>query len=134
MQRHFRIKVEGRDYDVVVEEITDESSGLYPDRATMGAVSAETSQPAGVSPAPETAARTGPPSAGQGDVVSPLAGIVLSIDVELGAAVQADTRVVTLEAMKTKTLVAAGQAGKVSAIAVSVGQGVESGQLMLTIA
>lgn len=70
---------------------------------------------------------------GPGDVVSPLAGIVLSIDVKLGAGVKAETRVVTLEAMKTKTMVAAGRAGTVSAIAVDAGQGVEVGQALLTI-
>ena len=58
----------------------------------------------------------------------------MSVDVEVGAAVEPDTRVITLEAMKTKTTVAAGREGKVSAIAVSAGQGVEAGQPLLTIA
>ncbi len=74
------------------------------------------------------------PAAGPGDVVSPLAGVVLSIEVALGATVDADTPVATLEAMKTKTMVKAGRSGKVSAIAVSTGQAVEAGQALLTIA
>ena len=73
-------------------------------------------------------------AAGPGDVVSPLAGVVLSIDVALGAAVDADTPVATLEAMKTKTMVKAGRSGTVTAIAVSTGQAVEAGQTLLTIA
>ena len=67
-------------------------------------------------------------------MVSPLAGVVLSIDVELGASVDADTPVATLEAMKTKTMVKAGRTGTVRAIAVSAGQAVEAGQALLTIA
>ena len=134
MQRRFKISVGGHDYDVVVEEIADDSGGLYPDRGTMRAVPAEPSQPASAPVAPETAADTPQQPAGPGDVVSPLAGIVLSVDVEVGTVVEAWTRVVTLEAMKTKTMVTAGRAGKVSAIAASAGQGVEAGQMLLTIA
>jgi biotin carboxyl carrier protein len=133
MRRRFKISVEGHDYDVVVEEVTDDGGGLYPDRGTMRSAPAEPSQTAGVSVAPATAAGAARPATGPGDVLSPLAGIVQSIDVKLGAAVKAETRVVTLEAMKTKTMVAAGRAGTVSAIAVDPGQGVEVGQALLTI-
>ena len=73
-------------------------------------------------------------AAGPGDVVSPIAGVVLTIDVQVGAQVEESTQVAALEAMKTKTVVTAGRAGKVTAIAVSVGQGVEAGQALLTIA
>ena len=137
MQRRFKISVEGHEYDVVVEEIADEGGGLYPDRETMRAAPAQPSRPAAasaaVAPPAASAPAAGPPAAGPGDVVSPLAGIVLSIDVEVGALVDEDAKVATLEAMKTKTMVKAGRAGKVSAIAVSAGQGVEAGQTLLTI-
>ena len=65
--------------------------------------------------------------------MSPLAGMLLSIDVAMGAAVEADTQVATLEAMKTKTLVKAGRSGKVTAIAAKAGQAVEAGQVLVTI-
>ena len=134
MQRRFKISVEGRDYDVVVEEVPEEGVGLYPDRGSMRPVQAESSRPAEVAPPAEAAAGKPAPAAGPGDVVSPIAGVVLSIEVQVGAQVDAETRVASLEAMKTKTIVTAGRAGKVSAIAVSVGQGVEAGQPLLTIA
>ena len=133
MQRRFKISVEGHDYDVVVEEVIDDSSGLYPDRGSMRSVQTAASQSVSAPAAPATAAGPSRQAAGPGDVVSPLAGIVQSIDVAIGAAVEDDTPVVTLEAMKTKTMVTAGRAGKVSAIAVSAGQGVEAGQTLLTI-
>ncbi len=134
MQRRFKISVEGRDYDVVVEEILDDSSDLYPDRGAMRSIPAEQSRPVSAPVSPSTTASPAPQTAGPGDVVSPLAGVVLSIDVEVGTAVEPDTRVITLEAMKTKTIVAAGREGKVSAIAVTAGEGVEAGQPLLTIA
>ncbi len=137
MRRRFKINVEGHDYDVVVEEIIEDAGGLYPDRDTMRAGPSQPGAPAGVVTASATAATTAAdtrPAAGPGDVVSPLAGVVLSIDVALGAAVDADTPVATLEAMKTKTMVKAGRSGTVRAIAVSTGQAVEAGQALLTIA
>ncbi|MDJ0972232.1 MAG: acetyl-CoA carboxylase biotin carboxyl carrier protein subunit [Kiloniellales bacterium] len=133
MQRRFKISVEGRDYDVVVEEVTEDSGGLYPDRDTMRAAPVQTSRPAAGVTAPTAATANPRPTAGAGDVVSPLAGVVVSIDVEAGAQVEAETRVATLEAMKTKTMVKAGRSGKVSAIAVGAGEAVEAGQTLLTI-
>lgn len=133
MQRRFKISVEGHDYLVVVEEMPEEGVGLYPDRGSMRAAPVQSSRSADVtSPAP--AAGKPALAAGPGDVVSPIAGVVLTIEVDVGAQVEAETRVASLEAMKTKTIVTAGRAGKVSAIAVSVGQGVEAGQALLTIA
>ena len=124
MQRRFKINVEGHDYDVVVEEVTDEAGGLYPDRQTMRAAP-QSSRPVSAPAAPPAPAAEAQPAAGPGDVVSPLAGVVLSIDVEQGA---------TLEAMKTKTMVKAGRSGKVTEVAATAGQAVEAGQKLLTIA
>jgi len=133
MQRRFKISVDGRDYDVVVEEVTEDAGGLYPDRDTMRAAPAQPIRPATGVTAPAAATAKPRPAAGPSDVVSPLAGVVVSIDVEAGATVDAETRVATLEAMKTKTMVKAGRSGKVSAIAVSAGEAVEAGQALLTI-
>ncbi len=133
MQRRFKISVEGRDYDVVVEEVTEDAGGLYPDRDTMRAAPAQASRPAAGVTAPAAATAKPRPAAGPGDVVSPLAGVVVSIDVEAGATVDTETRVATLEAMKTKTMVKAGRSGKVSDIAVGAGEAVEAGQTLLTI-
>ena len=129
MQRRFKVSVDGHEYDVAVTEVSEGPGNLYPDQGTMEAAR----------PAVAVAARGAPlqmptrPTAGAGDVVSPIAGVVVSVDVALGAKVEATTRVVTLEAMKTKTFVSAGCAGAVSAIAVESGDAVEPGQALLTI-
>jgi len=130
MQRRFKITVDGHEYDVAVTEVSDAPGNLYPDQGSM-----EGARPAVTAEAARGVPRQVPPreTAAPGDVVSPIAGVVVSIDVALGAKVEAATRVATLEAMKTKTFVNAGRAGTVSAIAVGTGDPVEPDQTLLTI-
>ncbi len=130
MQRKFKITVDDRDYDVTVVEVTEDGGSLYPDRGTMHAAPVRPTDAAPAAPAAEPAKDHG---AGPGDVVSPLAGIVLAVEVAVGHTVGEDTHVVTLEAMKTKTVVTAGRAGKVTGILVKPDQAVEAGQPLLTV-
>jgi len=75
-------------------------------------------------------APTAQPSAPAGDNVvnSPLAGSVISFDVEVGQNVSAGDKLVTLEAMKMNTYVTAEKGGKVTAILAKVGEHVAEGQ------
>ena len=139
MQRRFKISVDGHEYDVAVTEVIEGPGNLYPDRGTMDtarAAAGETARPAAAANAAQGVLRqTAPkPAAGPDDVVSPIAGVVVSIDIALGATVEASTRVATLEAMKTKTFVNAGRNGTIGNIAVAAGDSVEPGQTLLTIA
>ncbi|MCD8482497.1 MAG: acetyl-CoA carboxylase biotin carboxyl carrier protein subunit [Verrucomicrobia bacterium] len=86
----------------------------------------------GAAPAPAAAAKS-PAAAGAGDVTSPLAGKVVSIDAPVGTAVKAGDKVITLEAMKMNTVVSASSDGTVKAILVNPGDSVEEGQPLLTI-
>ena len=129
MQRRFKISVDGREYDVAVVEVSDDSQLLYPE-PQLG--TAEPALPEAPAAAPAAAAAPRPES-GPGDVLCPIAGVVFSIDVAVGAEVAEGTKVITLEAMKTKTIVAADRPGKVTAIAVTAGDAVEPGQPLLTI-
>jgi biotin carboxyl carrier protein len=72
-------------------------------------------------------------AAGSGDVTSPLAGKVDSIDVKIGQVVKEGENVVTLEAMKMKTYVTASCSGTVTSINVNVGDSVEEDQSLVTI-
>ena len=130
MQRRFKVSVDGHEYDVAVTEVADGPGNLYPDRGSM-----EAARPAVASAAAPSLSQQAPPkpTAGAGDVVSPIAGVVVSVDVAPGDKVDAASRVVTLEAMKTKTFVSAGRVGTVGAIAVESGDAVEPGQALLTI-
>jgi biotin carboxyl carrier protein len=63
-----------------------------------------------------------------------MGGVVASIAVKEGQAVSQGDRIAELEAMKMKVPVMAGCSGKVTRIAVAVGDAVESGQVLVVIA
>jgi len=131
MLRKLKITVDGRPYTVTVEDMSDEGSHWYPEPG----MAAEAERPAAPAPAPaaRAPAPAAPAAAGAGDEVSPLSGVVVSIDVTVGQEVKEGDKIATLEAMKMKTVVSAHRSGKVSNIAVKPGDGVEAGQVLLTI-
>jgi glutaconyl-CoA/methylmalonyl-CoA decarboxylase subunit gamma len=119
--RKLRVTVDGKPYEVVVEEMDGAApapAGPVPAAATGASVSAP------VAPAPSAGAA----SAGPGEVPSPLAGRVVSINCKVGESVEAGATLITLEAMKMNTFVQAPAAGKVEAVLVKEGDGVEEGQ------
>ena len=134
MLRHLRITVDGKPYDVVVEDVSEDAGGsLYPAPGTMAQAAraaAPVSAPAPV--AAPSAGATGPASAN--DKLAPLGGTVLEVAVKAGDADKAGDKVIVIEAMKMKTVVTAHKDGTVSNVAVKVGDAVESGQVLVTIA
>jgi biotin carboxyl carrier protein len=135
MERKLRITVDGRKYDVTVEDLSDVSSLPY---SQPGMVYMPPAAPAAFAP-PATASAPAPvpkPAgpAAAGDVVCTLGGVVESILVTLGQQVNAGDRVAVIEAMKMKTPMVAHTSGKVEAILVKVGEGVETGQVLLKLA
>ena len=130
MQRKFRITVENKTYDVTVEDIADDGGTLYPSPGLMTAATTP-AEAAEAAPAPSAAPATA--AAGPGDEVSPLAGVVVSLEVAVGQSVNEGDKIATIEAMKMKTAVVAHRAGSVTNIAVKPGDGVEAGQVLMTI-
>ncbi|MGC9451908.1 MAG: biotin/lipoyl-containing protein [Oceanipulchritudo sp.] len=129
MKKQFRITLNGKSYEVVAEIIGEEEAAPTAP-AGAGARSARSASAAPVAPesAPKAAA-----SGEAGDVPSPLAGKVVSVDVAIGAQIQAGQKVMTLEAMKMNTVVSSPAAGTVKAIHVSAGDSVEEGQPLLSL-
>lgn len=129
MLKKFKINVDGRSYDVTVEE----ENG--PSHRTVSNIS--TPVVAALAPivplAPVPSAPLAPLPAGVGDVVAPLAGVVDSIDVRIGQTVNVGDKVAILEAMKMKTEVFAKIAGTISHISVKPSESVDTGQIILTI-
>ena len=121
--RKFRITVDGRSYSVVVEDL-----GGVADPAPAAPTSAA---PALTPAAPAPPA---PSAAGAGSVVAPLGGVVDSVDVTLGSVIAVGDKVTIIEAMKMKTDLRSHVACKVTNIAVVVNQGVETGQVLMTVA
>lgn len=120
--KKLRITINGKSYDVDVE-ILGEPTQSDPAPARPQAASA-----AAAAPKP-----TAPAAAGSGDVTSPLAGLVVAVEVKIGETVSADQKLVTLEAMKMNTVVSAGEGGTVKAIHVKQGDAVEEGQALVTL-
>jgi biotin carboxyl carrier protein len=115
--KRLRVTVEGKVYEVLVEMLdeTGASAGAFaPSAAVPGSagVAAPAAAAVDVSPAPAAAKR----APGANDIVSPLAGKVVSIDVKSGQSVNEGTQVATLEAMKMNTYVYAPHAGRVTEV------------------
>ena len=113
--RKFHVNVNGTPYEVEVEEIA------------AGAAPAAPVQAAAPAPAPAAAA---PVAAG---VTAPMPGNILDIKVKVGDMVEANTVVIMLEAMKMENEIFAGAAGKVTAINVTKGSTVNSGDVLVVI-
>jgi biotin carboxyl carrier protein len=131
--KKFKITVNGRSYDVVVEEEGVAYNG--PRHETHAAPAAAVAAPA-PQPVAAPAAVAAPAVAivaGEGDVLAPLAGVVDSIDVRIGQVVQAGDKVAVIEAMKMKTEAIAKFSGTVKAILVKPADAVSTGQVIISI-
>ena len=129
MSRIFKITVNGTEYDVAVEELTDGATQIMP-RYTPAAVATASAAPL----AAPVAAKAAPVAAGGGAQVAQMGGVVTQILVKPGQSVAEGDKVAELEAMKMKVPVTASCSGTVSAVHVAVGDAVEGGQALLTIA
>ena len=129
MVRHLRITVEGKIYDVVVEDVTEDAGSTFYQSPSAGVTPP---RPAPVPSAP-AAPVPAPAAGGPDEKVAPLAGVIIEISVSVGAQVKTGDKVAVIEAMKMKTVVSAHKDGKVTNVAVKVGDAVEAGQPILTI-
>ncbi len=130
--RHLKITVEGKVYDVVVEDVTDDDGTFYP---SPGLSSIAHQPPAGAASAPAVAAAA-PAAAvavGENDKLAPMGGMIVEILVKEGDQVEAGQQVLVMEAMKMKQVVTAHRPGTVRKIHVAAQQAVDAGQPLLTI-
>lgn len=138
MHKKFKITVDGRAYNVEVEEIVGDVTHPHaPPSAPLTReppAAAQAPSPA-PTPAPASAPASAPAlaAAQAGDEVAPLAGVVDNILVKTGQSVAVGERIAVIEAMKMKTDVFAKGAGTVANIAVKPGQSVDSGQVLLSL-
>ncbi len=116
--KHLKITVNGKTYDVSVEEV--------------GASSAPVSAP--VAAAPVEAAPVAPAASATGEpVVAPMPGTILSVNVSAGQSVSKGDVLCVLEAMKMENEIFADRDGVVEAVSVSKGETVNSGQTLVVI-
>ena len=129
MPKHLKITVEGKVYDVVVEDVTEDAGSTFYQTPSAGMPAP---RPTSVPSAPAGPAAA-PVVGGPDEKAAPLAGVIIEIAVNVGQQVNAGDKVAVIEAMKMKTVVSAHKAGKVTNIAVKVGDAVEAGQALVTI-
>lgn len=122
--RKFVINVNGKSYDVEVEEIRD---GVAVPTPVVSAPAAPVAAPA-PSAAPKA---TG--SAGSIKIEAPMPGNVLRINVKVGDKVEEGQAVAVLEAMKMENDIAAPSAGTVASVNVSVGDALNTGDVLVTL-
>ena len=114
--KNYRITVNGKTYEVTVEE----TGAAAP--AAPAAPVAQTAAPA----APSV-------PAGAEKVTAPMPGTVLAVKVSVGQSVKKGETVVLLEAMKMENEIPAPRDGVVASIAVNKGASVQSGDLLISL-
>lgn len=119
-----KIEVNGIDYDLAVTKTTAPSPRkLAAVKAAAAAASAATAGPSSPPPPPAPSAAYG----GGTPVVTPLPGLVLRIEKQVGATVKPGETILVLESMKMETAMSSPVAGVIESIPVTLGQQVQAG-------
>jgi glutaconyl-CoA/methylmalonyl-CoA decarboxylase subunit gamma len=136
------LKMGGREYRATVKELTPERATIevngkayHLDLVQLGrrpVAAREAVRPAAPSaPAPVAAPRREASAPGEGVVVAPMPGMVLSLKVREGEKVQAGQTLLLMEAMKMENAIAAPFAGTVTRVHVRDGDSIGEGDRLI---
>ncbi|MDU4046423.1 MAG: biotin/lipoyl-containing protein [Peptoniphilus harei] len=136
----YQVKVDGKVFEVEVEKVGGGYGSLTPGSLTAAPAAAPVQAapaPQQAAPAPQPAAPAPQPAAapaagGTGDVVSPMPGTVLKLNVNSGDTVAAGDVILILEAMKMENEIVAPCAGKVT-LKVTAGETVDTDALLAVV-
>ncbi len=120
MRRKFRVTVNGKEYIVEVEELSD----VTPERGLM-------EKKIEKKPVSIPKAQTQVPR--DGAITAPMPGKIVSINVKEGDKVEEGAVLMILEAMKMENTITASKPGVVKEISVKVGNTVKKGDVLLVI-
>lgn len=137
----YQVKVDGKVFEVEVEKVGGGYSSLTPTSLTaapqapvapvQAAPVAAPAAPAAPAPAAAPAAPA-PAAGGSGDVVAPMPGTVLRLNVNNGDTVASGDVILILEAMKMENEIVAPCAGKVT-LKVTAGETVDTDALLASV-
>ena len=142
--KEYKFKINGKEYNVAVNGVEGDKASVTVngvsydvelENGVPAAAPVQTVPQAAVS-APQAAAPAAPATAAKGagkDIVSPLPGVIISVDVKEGQAVKRGQKVAVIEAMKMENEILAECDGTVTAIHVSKGDSVLEDAKIVTI-
>ena len=124
-----QIGIDGKTYEVEVEVLEDDAIQRQPNYGPYSVVPSTVSAAA-------AATRTQPPATEENVdeeklCRSPVAGVVIKVNAEVGQSIQANELIVVLEAMKMETNVTAPGTGKVKTVRVAQGDAVKVNQVVV---
>ncbi len=127
-----KVTIDGKTYEVDVDAQDEDSSrslgGYIPPFAPPSTVTVPSAPVA----APKAAAPVGGGNVDESKVCrSPIAGIVIKVNVQVGQQLQVNDLLMVLEAMKMETNVTAPDPGKVKSVDVQPGDAVQVGQILV---
>lgn len=133
--KRYNVNVNGKMYQVEVEEVGGFSAPVSQPAPVAQAAPAPVAQAPVSQPAPAAEAAPAPTSSGPvaGAMSAPMPGTILDIKVSEGQSVKTGDVLVVLEAMKMENEIVAPSDGKVIKIYTSKGSAVSSGDALLTI-
>ena len=126
--KKFNIKVNGKAYEVEVEEVGSSAPSFSSPAAP--AVSAPVNE---TKSAPAPAPAPAPVNAGSSSIKAPMPGTINAVKVTAGESIKKGQVVAVLEAMKMENEIMAPEDAVVASVAVSQGQSVNTGDVIVTL-
>ncbi|MFN2363411.1 MAG: biotin/lipoyl-containing protein [Halarsenatibacteraceae bacterium] len=131
MSKKFKITVEGKAYEVEVEELGNtSSSNPSPAQKTQATERVQAPAP---KKSPASSSKEQPAATGGGIVEAPMAGKIIDVKVSEGEEVSQGDLIIVLEAMKMENEIYAPAAGEVTEVMVAADDSVNSGDSLLKI-
>lgn len=133
MVRKFKISVNGKEYDVEVNEVQEEQTVLkkpVEKKPEILSAAAVTNAPF-IPKEPEKTQKDSAGASGSVRITAPMPGTILKINVQNGQKVKKSEVLLILEAMKMENEITSPVEGVVSSISVAVGNRVNSGEVMI---
>jgi biotin carboxyl carrier protein len=137
--KRYRVHIDGKSYEVDIEELGDSPRQASPTAAVNAAD--RPPAPSSASPRPAAPQASAPPqtggaktSAGSDTITAPMPGTILRIAVATGDRVEKGDTLLILEAMKMENEILAPHSGSVAQVHVASGASVNAGDILLSLA